>query len=387
MPEQAANWDETKTTLSAQTYNSGKFVFTVGCDLEALSPMLNRVNDAQSRFNSLPSLPNIIDQLEKKVLVSSVYSTNTIEGGTFTEEETAQVLELNPAEVQKIEEKRLINLKAAIKYVKQHQSKAFSPTTGKPFDIAVIYDIHKLVGEGLGYAAGELREKAQGRNTVVGDKSHGGIYTPPKSREDISFLLRCYKEWLNSENIIKLPAVVRASLAHYYFERIHPFRDGNGRTGRLIEMLILEQSGYASSSSAVWAYYQQNIHEYFTLFNSCRKSKATDCNQAFVGFTIKGLFSAVNHLHDQANKIISLLIFNSALSQARDNKKITPRQYRLVKVIMESERGKTRGEIFKLTEVAELFANLTYKTFSRDIDKLEERGFIFENDERFYIPW
>lgn len=45
--------------------------------------MLDRVNDAQNRFNKMPSLPQIIDQVQEKVLASSIYSTNTIEGGNL----------------------------------------------------------------------------------------------------------------------------------------------------------------------------------------------------------------------------------------------------------------------------------------------------------------
>ena len=65
------------------TYKSGAFTFQIGADIDRLTPMLDRINDAQVRFNKIPTLSNIIGQLQKQVLASSIYSTNTIEGGKF----------------------------------------------------------------------------------------------------------------------------------------------------------------------------------------------------------------------------------------------------------------------------------------------------------------
>lgn len=67
-----------------ETSRFGPFTFQVGVD-ESVAPMLlQRVTDAQERFLSSP-LSQVADRLEQEVLVSSVFSTNTIEGGTLTE--------------------------------------------------------------------------------------------------------------------------------------------------------------------------------------------------------------------------------------------------------------------------------------------------------------
>lgn len=67
---------------------------------------------AQQRFSNSP-FSRVAHLLEKEVVATSVFGTNTIEGGTLSEEETRQALELDPEEVQKIEQRRVLNIKAA----------------------------------------------------------------------------------------------------------------------------------------------------------------------------------------------------------------------------------------------------------------------------------
>lgn len=104
MAEQSKEWVN-DDTLRVMTYRSGVFTFTLGCVPD--DAFLNRIDDAQLRFNKTPKVAQIIDQIQEKVLVSSVYSTNTIEGGEFSEEETSHILHTRPKEIQKSAEKRL----------------------------------------------------------------------------------------------------------------------------------------------------------------------------------------------------------------------------------------------------------------------------------------
>jgi hypothetical protein len=87
-------------------------VFQIGCESSQLETLFLRVSDAQQRFCGAP-FSQVAHHLERKVAVSSIFGTNTIEGGTLTEEETEQALDLDPAEVQEIEHRRALNIKAA----------------------------------------------------------------------------------------------------------------------------------------------------------------------------------------------------------------------------------------------------------------------------------
>ena len=70
-----------------ETRRSGPFTFRLGVDGAALAPLYQRVLDAHERLNASP-LSQVARQLEREVVASSIFGTNSIEGGTLTEEET-----------------------------------------------------------------------------------------------------------------------------------------------------------------------------------------------------------------------------------------------------------------------------------------------------------
>lgn len=178
MAEQNKTWTG-ETTLRVETFKSGVFTFQTGFAPGKIEPFVDRVNDAQSRFNNIPGLPDIVATLEAEVLASSVYSTNTIEGGTFTEQETADILDKDPETVQKTEERRLTNLKAAIRWVRKQSGETFSPNAGKAIEFETLKTLHTLVSDGLdenGNPPGELRDNQHGQTTFVGGSSHGARY-------------------------------------------------------------------------------------------------------------------------------------------------------------------------------------------------------------------
>lgn len=394
MPEQSKTWVD-DTTLRVMTYKSGSFTFQLGFELSEVQAMLDRVNDSQNRFNKTPSLPLVIDQVQEKVLASSIYSTNTIEGGQFTEEETADILRQDPKTIQKSEERRLTNLKESIEWIKARSSKKLTPISGSTFSLETIFHLHTLVSQNLSEQhnpAGQLRNNQPTQKTVVGNEAHGGTYRPPKCIEDIEYLIQAWVEWLNSPNIINQPVIIRACLAHYYFELIHPFWDGNGRTGRLIEMLILEQSGYRFSSSAIWKYYQTNIHEYFALFNQCRKQaerKSVNPNQPFIAFVLKGMFETIEYLHDESNRLIEFLLYQTALNNAKFDKRISDRQFNLIHTVLivcgENKKHYSKAELYRIPRIQVLFSGKTERTFYRDIDKLIEMEFLSEQDGLIFV--
>lgn len=323
------------------------------------------------------------------MLASSIYSTNTIEGGQFTEQETADILKLDPKTIQKTEEKRLTNLKEAIEWIKQYSSRNLNTSQGKDFSLSTMFRLHTLVSQNLDEQynpSGQLRNNKPTQKTIVGSDTHGGSYRPPKCLEDIEYLIQAWLEWLNSPNIINQPTIVRACLAHFYFELIHPFWDGNGRTGRLIEMLVLEQSGYRFSSSAIWKYYQVNIHTYFALFNECRKKadkKVKYPNQSFIEFVVQGMFETIEYLHDQSNSIIHFLLYQTALNDAKFHKRISDRQFDLVHNLMRitgEVQNSSKVELYRIPQIQALYNGKVERTFYRDIDKLIELNFLHEQD-------
>lgn len=75
------------------------------------------------------------------------------------------------------------------------------------------------------------------KNSFTGET----IYTPPEGATRLRDLLSNWEQFLNEQQ--DLDPVVRMAILHYQFEAIHPFADGNGRTGRVLNILVLVQAG------------------------------------------------------------------------------------------------------------------------------------------------
>jgi len=65
------------------------------------------------------------------------------------------------------------------------------------------------------------------------------IYTPPQHPEDIEQLMSNLEQYLNNDELSDIDPLIKMAIIHHQFESIHPFYDGNGRTGRIINVLYL----------------------------------------------------------------------------------------------------------------------------------------------------
>ncbi len=374
--------------LRVETFRSGIFVFRVGVDFSAAQPMIDRIEDAHRRFAAIPVLPAIVTQLEKEVLVSSVFGTNTIEGGTLTEEETAAVLAA-PDDAREEKDLRVANIQrsydVADEFARQYlASPAFQGITGFPAPIgeSMLKDLHEHITTGLAHPYNvprEYRNNRKDQRTQVGDLAHGGVYTPPKCREDIELLMGKFLEWLNSDALCRLSPLIRAPLAHYYFERIHPFWDGNGRVGRVLESLIMKCAGYQYAPFALSKYYLTHLDEYFYAFNEARKDdeKKTDYpNQVFVELFLKGMLDAFNRLHDRANRLIGQVLYRSRMRDLLDAKEINHRQYTILANLVARGSDHVLSEVKAQPWFGALYLKRTAMTQSRDLRGLVEHGFI-----------
>jgi Fic family protein len=65
------------------------------------------------------------------------------------------------------------------------------------------------------------------------------VYQPPQSAEEIQFLMSNLEIFINDNDLTDLDPLVKMAVIHFQFESIHPFYDGNGRSGRIINILYL----------------------------------------------------------------------------------------------------------------------------------------------------
>lgn len=93
----------------------------------------------------------------------------------------------------------------------------------------------------------ELEQNSAGFRTVPGTKLKRNdgevVYTPPQDGNQILSYMQNLERFINDEDMSDLDPLIKMAIIHHQFESIHPFYDGNGRTGRIINVLYLVISG------------------------------------------------------------------------------------------------------------------------------------------------
>ncbi len=79
--------------------------------------------------------------------------------------------------------------------------------------------------------------------TVLKDGSGQAIYMPPQDPDTIIALMRDLERFINDRDLFAADPLIKMALIHHQFESIHPFYDGNGRTGRIVNVLYLVKEG------------------------------------------------------------------------------------------------------------------------------------------------
>ncbi len=102
----------------------------------------------------------------------------------------------------------------------------------KLLSLRVIKDIQKtLEGNSAGFRSAP--------GTTLKNNKGDIIYTPPQDKQDVENYMQNLEEFINNEELSDLDPLVKMGIIHHQFESIHPFFDGNGRTGRIINILYL----------------------------------------------------------------------------------------------------------------------------------------------------
>lgn len=106
------------------------------------------------------------------------------------------------------------------------------------------------------------------KNSLTGET----IYIPPQNEEEIRDYLRNLEEFINN-NEDEIDPLIKVCLIHYQFESIHPFYDGNGRTGRILNILYLVLNKLIDSPTLYLSkYINKTKQEYYKLFNEVRNN-------------------------------------------------------------------------------------------------------------------
>ncbi len=177
-----------------------------------------------------PFSKGLANSLQEKLIVEWTYNSNAIEGNTLTLSETKVVLEgITIGGKSMVEHLEAINHREAILFVEDLIANK------EPLSQWNIKNIHALILKEIDNTnAGKYRSE----NVVISGAKH----IPPKHYEIGDLMQKLMAEYQNEWKAFH--PVVRATLLHGEFVKIHPFIDGNGRTSRLLLNFELMKNGY-----------------------------------------------------------------------------------------------------------------------------------------------
>lgn len=196
---------------------------------KSYSPLLEQIDALKKQLDSCrPLTPAEVEAIREVFLVEHTYNSNAIEGNTLTLQETALVLQGITIDRKPLKDHlEAVGYKEAFQYVEEFAKQ------DKQLTDFEIKSIHSLV----------LADRPEDKGTFrrVNVRIAGAMTEPVQPymiEPKIEELLEDYKNWAKTMHIVE-----RVALFHLRFESIHPFIDGNGRTGRLLMNLQLIKEG------------------------------------------------------------------------------------------------------------------------------------------------
>lgn len=141
-----------------------------------------------------------------------------------------------------------------------------------------------------------LEHNNAGFRTVPGTKLKSSkgevVYIPPQSGEDVARYMSNLEQYINDPEIHDIDPLIKMAIIHHQFESIHPFYDGNGRTGRIIAILYLVENDLLDLPILYLSrYITHNKGEYYRLIQRIRDNDPDNAEdwEKWVLFILKGV--------------------------------------------------------------------------------------------------
>jgi len=213
----------------------------------------------------------------------------------------------------------------------------------------------------------ELLESNAGFRTQAGTKlvnSQGKVvYTPPQHPDEILDLMSNLEKFINDNDFSDLDNLIKMAVIHYQFESIHPFYDGNGRTGRIINILYLVQQGLLDIPILYLSrFITQNKADYYKVLQEVRTNNDWE---SLVLYLLKGV-------EVTAKQTITLITEIKALMQKH---KVTIRT-ELPKIYSQDLINNLFKNPYTKIEYLENDLKVTRQTASNYLNKISSLGLL-----------
>jgi Fic family protein len=339
-----------------------------------LPAVVQSLVDAKAAIRSLALVPyqrDWVDQLQKLQLKIEVAGTSRIEGAEFTDRELDDALDPNKSA-------------AELATRSQRQARAAAETyrwiakipDDRPITENLVLEAHHRIVTDCDddhCAPGKLRGRDQ--NVTFGFPRHRGCEGGPTCEKAFSALLRAVQREFRAHD-----PLIQAMALHYHFAAMHPFLDGNGRTARALEALILQRAGLRDTAFiAMSNYYYEEKPAYLDVLAEVR-SRKHDLTP-FLIFGLRGVAVQCERLFQEIKRHIQVAVFRdlmySLFNRLRSAKRrdIKDRQIAILKLLLDG-REMELPEIIDRTTAT--YGNLlsANKAIVRDLNELMALGAI-----------
>ena len=259
-----------------------------------------------------------IPALQKDTRTRNTHSSTAIEGNPLTLEQVRAMEEGREIPAVAARARReVVNYFAALRFVEKNAAK-------KTVSHEDILQLHKII-------AGDVMDQGTaGRYRTIAVRV--GRYLPPPPG-DVSGLMFELLAWWNKESA-QISPVLSSAIIHYHFESIHPFADGNGRTGRALALWELYRRGFDTHHIfSVDEFYWEDRPRYYAALDAVRhEGENLTC---WLEYTAEGLYRTLEHVWTRVQKfsagsVRTKLVLRPRQEQLlqllRDHKSMTPQE-------------------------------------------------------------
>ena len=336
-------------------------------------------------INNTPIIPQYYGQLMQVALIKGAQSTTAIEGNTLTEEEILKLKEgekLPPSiEYQGKEVTNILEAFDTLLLETIYENKEQLITKN------LLLRFHQMVGKDLGEHFGAIPGRFRETDVIV------GTYRCPDYR-DVPLLVDKYCEFLRDTFRYEdgkqrfSDLFIEAIVAHVYLEWIHPFGDGNGRTGRLIEFYILLRGGNPDITLHILSnYYNLTRPEYYRQLE--RAYQTRDLSE-FISYALVGFRDGLQQILEKIQSSQLPMTWQHYVYDKFDNveaqgQKEVFKRKRTFALEIPIDKKFTKEEIPNLNiALARLYSNISDKTLDRDINELLQLEILKQEDGKYF---
>lgn len=318
----------------------------------------------------LPLQPEHRQRMLLVSLVKGAQATTAIEGNTLTDEEVQKVssgASLPPSK--QYQEREVRNILDAMNGLVNDLAgggaiRLVSPELIREFHLAV----GKELGEHFDAVPGQFRT----------DERFVGPYKCPRGQHVVPLVDRLC-EWLKREFQFAASAqtfsqaVIQAIVTHVYIEWIHPFGDGNGRTGRLLEFYILLRSGNPDIASHILSnHYNDTRSEYYRQLDHASKTRDLT---AFLRYAIQGyhdgLRAVLGAIRENGIQTAWVNLVYNRFAETPYHKRTVFKRRRRLALALPANVDLRPEQVLTLTpELAREYGGLSPRSLWRDLDEL-----------------